>query len=87
MCVDVDGENDDSWEWFCLKLRDALRGAHCLDRWEEYTFFSDRLQGLLKAIATVFEGSNHAHCVRHLADNFKTQVLYFVVAIRECMCK
>lgn len=70
----VDAENDQNWEWFCSKLRTTIIGGDEDHNWDSYTFFSDRHSGLLKAIPAVFEGSKHAICLRHLVDNFRTQV-------------
>ncbi|XP_012858134.1 PREDICTED: uncharacterized protein LOC105977380 [Erythranthe guttata] len=68
----VDAENDKNWEWFCIKLKQIL-DLHNDNR--SFTIFSDRHSGLLKAVPMVFPTSHHAYCLRHLVDNFRTQVL------------
>ncbi|XP_051117798.1 uncharacterized protein LOC127242336 [Andrographis paniculata] len=70
----VSTENDENWEWFCWKLRSVLECEGRTD-WKQYTFFSDRHSGLLKSISCVFPGAHHAYCLRHLVDNFRTQVM------------
>ncbi|XP_012850130.1 PREDICTED: uncharacterized protein LOC105969905 [Erythranthe guttata] len=70
----VDAENDRNWEWFCNKLKEILV-YHNGGLLKNYTIFSDRHSGLIKAIPLVFPGSNHAYCLRHLEDNFRTKVL------------
>ncbi|KAG6537319.1 hypothetical protein ZIOFF_002406 [Zingiber officinale] len=65
----VDAENDDNWGWFCFQLKSALF-SHRFIGFHEFTFFSDRHPGIIKAIQLVFPGSHHAYCLRHLVDNF-----------------
>ncbi|XP_073120679.1 uncharacterized protein [Henckelia pumila] len=68
----VEIENDANWEWFCLKLRGVLTMQNCVV-FSQFTFFSDRHSGLVKAIPNIFAGSHHAYCLRHLVDNFRTR--------------
>jgi len=84
----VDAENDDNWEWFCLKLRNILN-SYLTTGYTEFTFFSDRHSGLVKAIPIVFPGSHHAYCLRHLVDNFKKQVRHLSLLLKShtmCVC-
>ena len=70
----VGSESDENWEWFCRKLKGALCAQHADEAWDKYTIFSDRNQGLVDAINTVFDGCKHSICLRHLVENFKLQV-------------
>ncbi|XP_073130790.1 uncharacterized protein [Henckelia pumila] len=70
----VDAENDSNWEWFCYHLKNVLASQYIMV-FHRYTFFSDRHPGLIKAIKSVFPGSYHSYCLRHLVDNFVKQVL------------
>ncbi|XP_012830429.1 PREDICTED: uncharacterized protein LOC105951519 [Erythranthe guttata] len=70
----VDAENDRNWEWFCNKLKE-IPVYHNGGLLKNYTIFSDRHSGLIKAIPLVFPGSNHAYLLRHLEDNFRIKVL------------
>ncbi|XP_042386558.1 uncharacterized protein LOC121978257 [Zingiber officinale] len=70
----IDAENDDNWGWFCFQLKSALL-SHRFIGFHEFTFFSDRHPGIIKAIQLVFPGSHHAYCLRHLVDNFVKQVM------------
>ncbi|XP_075474348.1 uncharacterized protein LOC142505302 [Primulina tabacum] len=65
----VDAENDINWEWFCYHLRSVLLSCQSIP-FNEYTFFSDRHPGIIKAVNLLFTGSHHAYCLRHLVDNF-----------------
>ncbi|XP_039134530.1 uncharacterized protein LOC120271908 [Dioscorea cayenensis subsp. rotundata] len=64
----VDNETDDNWTWFTSTLGDAIYGDD--DYTNIITFISDRLKGLINAIAKVFPSSPHAYCLRHLHANF-----------------
>ncbi|XP_073138019.1 uncharacterized protein [Henckelia pumila] len=70
----VDAENDCNWEWFCINLRSVLLSQH-ISGFENFTFFSDRHFGIIKAVNLLFSGSHHAYCLRHLVDNFVKQVM------------
>ncbi|XP_073033919.1 uncharacterized protein [Primulina eburnea] len=65
----VDAENDINWEWFCYHLRSVLLSCQSIP-FNEYTFFSDRHHGIIKAVNLLFTGSHYAYCLRHLVDNF-----------------
>ncbi|XP_073119794.1 uncharacterized protein [Henckelia pumila] len=68
----VDAENDCNLEWFCINLRSVLLSQH-ISGFENFTFFSDRHSGIIKAVNLLFPGSHHAYCLRHLVDNFVKQ--------------
>ncbi|XP_073119726.1 uncharacterized protein [Henckelia pumila] len=70
----VDAENDKKWLWFCYKLRQVLLYNN-VTMFDDYTFFSDRHPGIIKAIESVFPSSHHAYRLRHLVDNFVKQVM------------
>ena len=67
-------EDDDNWKWFCNKLKSAIYSMSGEETWDRYTIFSDRHPGLMNSIPSVFAGCKHSICLRHLVDNFKTQV-------------
>ncbi|XP_073138824.1 uncharacterized protein [Henckelia pumila] len=69
-----DAENDCNWKWFCDRLKYAL-ASQGIFLFHSFTFFSDRHPGFIKVIQSVFHGSHHAYCLRHLVDNFIKQVL------------
>ncbi|KAG6507045.1 hypothetical protein ZIOFF_032385 [Zingiber officinale] len=70
----VDAENDANWKWFCCHLRSALISCQSI-LLNEFTFFSDRYPGIMKAVEQLFMGSHHSYYLRHLVDNFVKQVL------------
>lgn len=61
----VDSENSENWLWFMNKLRDFL------DWDREIVFISDRHEGLLRAVESVFPGSPHSYCLVHLKANLR----------------
>ncbi|XP_060968351.1 uncharacterized protein LOC133035925 [Cannabis sativa] len=65
--VDVDSENDKSWEWFLKKIREAfgIRECQCL--------ISDRHESIIKATRKVFPEITHGYCIFHLLSNLKTK--------------
>ncbi|KAG5535403.1 hypothetical protein RHGRI_023235 [Rhododendron griersonianum] len=66
ICVAVvDSENSENWHWFMLKLRDFL------DFDKEVVFISDRHEGLLRAVESVFPSSPHSYCLLHLKANLR----------------
>ncbi|XP_073138898.1 uncharacterized protein [Henckelia pumila] len=70
----VDAENDSNWDWFCYRLKEVLASQGIIF-FHGFTFFSDRHSGLIKAIHSMFPGSHHAYCLRHIVDNFVKLVL------------
>ncbi|XP_021979257.1 uncharacterized protein LOC110875368 [Helianthus annuus] len=63
----VEGENNDSWEWFMEELR------KCLDVHEGgkgWTFVSDQHKGILNAIALVWGNAEHRNYARHIYGNW-----------------
>ncbi|XP_073136887.1 uncharacterized protein [Henckelia pumila] len=70
----VDAENDSNWDWFFYRLKEVLASQGIIF-FHGFTFFSDRHSGLIKAIHSMFPGSHHAYCLRHIVDNFVKLVL------------
>lgn len=64
----VDSENSENWHWFMLKLRDFL------DFDKEVVFISDRHEGLLRAVESVFPSSPHSYCLLHLKANLRKHI-------------
>ncbi|XP_077251983.1 uncharacterized protein LOC143891245 [Tasmannia lanceolata] len=73
----VENENFDSWLWFLLLLRQRVMPVNKNNN--EFTISSDRMKGLLRAVAEALPGSYHSYCIRHLNANllktFKSQKL------------
>lgn len=65
--VVVRKENKELWEWFLSVLKNDLSITSPID----YTFFFDKQKGLIQAFTSIFPGSEHRFCVRHLHNNFK----------------
>ncbi|KAJ0743798.1 putative MULE transposase domain-containing protein [Helianthus annuus] len=63
----VEGENNDSWEWFMEELRKCL-GIN--DGGEAWTFISDQQKGLLNAVALIWPRAEHRNCARHIYANW-----------------
>ncbi|XP_050234423.1 uncharacterized protein LOC126682721 [Mercurialis annua] len=61
----VDSENDDSWEWFMRRIRDAfkMRSDMCI--------VSDRHESIKNAAIAVFPEASHVLCTFHLFNNVK----------------
>ncbi|XP_073137618.1 uncharacterized protein [Henckelia pumila] len=70
----VDAENDSNWDWFCYRLKEVLASQGIIF-FHGFTLFSDRHSGLIKAIHSMFPGSHHSYCLRHIVDNFVKLVL------------
>ena len=62
-------ENQETWTWFLEYLIGDLKTVN--DR--SYAFITDKQKGLGNAIAYLFPGAEHRHCIRHLYNNFKTK--------------
>ncbi|XP_035830903.1 uncharacterized protein LOC110914631 [Helianthus annuus] len=63
----VEGENNESWEWFMDELRQCLGVT---DNGESWTFISDQQKGLLNAVAVVWPKAEHRNCARHIYANW-----------------
>ncbi|KAL2485962.1 MuDR family transposase [Abeliophyllum distichum] len=63
----VDTENGENWTWFLSLLGSDLQIGNPF----QWTFISDKQKGLMQAVRTLFEESEHRTCVRHLYNNFK----------------
>ncbi|XP_043700183.1 uncharacterized protein LOC122650883 [Telopea speciosissima] len=63
----VPSESIDNWEWYLTQLRHALQ----YEIGDELAFISDRHTGIIQGLHHVFPGCPHAHCLRHLKENFK----------------
>lgn len=61
----VDNENNASWQWFIEKLKSAIG-----DR-EELAFISDRHDGILNAVKSIYPNAYHGYCMHHLLHNLK----------------
>ncbi|XP_024006568.1 protein FAR1-RELATED SEQUENCE 4-like [Eutrema salsugineum] len=64
----VDGEKNDSWNWFFTKLKTRIP-----DR-SELVFVFDRNVSLINAIRDVYPQAKHGYCIYHLAQNVKGNV-------------
>ncbi|KAG5521019.1 hypothetical protein RHGRI_033537 [Rhododendron griersonianum] len=89
ICVAVvDSENSENWHWFMLKLRDFL------DFDKEVVFISDRHEGLLRAVESVFPSSPHSYCLLHLKANLRKHMggldtkkkKHIVALFHRCAC-
>ncbi|XP_077242633.1 uncharacterized protein LOC143883165 [Tasmannia lanceolata] len=73
----VENENFDSWLWFLLLLRQRVMPVDKNNN--EFTISSDRMKGLVRAVAEALPGSYHSYCIHHLNANllktFKSQKL------------
>ncbi|KAL2937954.1 hypothetical protein RDABS01_021403 [Bienertia sinuspersici] len=58
----VEGESNDSWEWFFLNLQQCMEAGEGAG----WTVVSDEHQGILNACAKVFPAAEHRHCARHI---------------------
>ncbi|KAM0029718.1 putative Zinc finger, SWIM-type, MULE transposase domain-containing protein [Helianthus debilis subsp. tardiflorus] len=65
----VESENTNSWLWFLGYLGDDL-DIHANSN---FTFISDRLEGLIPAINRLFPVAEHRYCLRHIHENMKSQ--------------
>ena len=62
----VDSENDASWEWFLMRLRDQIPYSN------ELVFISDQNKSICLSIAKVYPLSHHGACRWHLGNNIMT---------------
>ncbi|XP_055961863.1 uncharacterized protein LOC126681856 [Mercurialis annua] len=79
-CV-VDSENDESWEWFMKRIRDAfgVRIDMCI--------VSDRHESIKNAANSVFPDSAHVICTFHLFNNIKKNFKKSTKELREAFYK
>jgi len=61
----MEGESEDSWEWFLSALHKAIGMPYGL------VISSDIQKGLQNAIEKVYPLAEHRECMRHLFSNFK----------------
>ena len=59
----VDSENNDSWMYFIVKLKEAIRDV------ENLVFVSDRHPSIANALSTVFPEAHHGACIHHIGMN------------------
>ncbi|XP_074290274.1 uncharacterized protein LOC141617004 [Silene latifolia] len=62
----VEGENNDSYEWFFQQLKETL-GEKDGNGW---TIISDQHQGILTVVAKELPKAEHRHCARHIFANW-----------------
>lgn len=62
----TDSENDASWEWFFIKIRESFgdRDGLCI--------VSDRHESIKKAVEAVYPNATHGACIFHIINNLKT---------------
>lgn len=70
--VIVEGENNDSWEWFMACIRAMMTQR------EELCVIFDRHKGIIAVMNDEYLGwgtgrAHHRFCVRHVANNFHTR--------------
>ncbi|XP_076945346.1 uncharacterized protein LOC143616392 [Bidens hawaiensis] len=66
----VEGENNDSWEWFMDELRKCLEvsdGGKC------WTLISNQQKGLVNVVHLVWKNAEHKNCARHIYANWHKQ--------------
>ncbi|XP_050207838.2 uncharacterized protein LOC126657220 [Mercurialis annua] len=74
----VDSENDDSWEYFFFKLKEAFGGRNGL------CIVSDRHLSILNGVKKVFPEASHAICMYHLLSNIKSKFKHDPDTLRDC---
>ncbi|XP_076920387.1 uncharacterized protein LOC143581504 [Bidens hawaiensis] len=63
----VEGENNDSWDWFMTELKKCL---DVTDEGKGWTLVSDQKKGLLNVVASVWSNAEHRNCARHIYANW-----------------
>ncbi|XP_034683284.1 uncharacterized protein LOC117912709 [Vitis riparia] len=58
-------ENYEDWLWFLEKLKMVIGERDVI-------IISDRHQGIIRSVSEVFGSENHAHCYRHIKENFSS---------------
>ncbi|XP_076944383.1 uncharacterized protein LOC143614998 [Bidens hawaiensis] len=64
----VEGESNDSWEWFMEELRKCL---DVQDGGNDWTLISDQQKGLVNAVYLIWKNAEHRNCARHIFANWK----------------
>ncbi|XP_076897044.1 uncharacterized protein LOC143550236 [Bidens hawaiensis] len=64
----VDGESNDSWEWFMEELRKCL---DVQDGGKDWTLVFDQQKGLVNAVSLIWKNVEHRNCARHIYANWK----------------
>ncbi|XP_076924067.1 uncharacterized protein LOC143586392 [Bidens hawaiensis] len=57
----VEGESNDSWEWFMEELRKCL---DVQDGGKDWTLISDQQKGLVNAVYLIWKNAEHRYCAR-----------------------
>ncbi|CAH9058283.1 unnamed protein product [Cuscuta europaea] len=65
-CV-VDSENNESWRWFFLNIKEAFGYRN------EMVIVSDRHESIAKGVIEVYPECEHGVCIYHLFNNLKTR--------------
>ncbi|XP_035830202.1 uncharacterized protein LOC110875400 [Helianthus annuus] len=65
----VEAETYESWSWFL----DSLQNDLDLTCNSNFTFISDRQNGVIPAMKRVFPNAEHRYCLRHIHENIKKQ--------------
>ncbi|XP_073138078.1 uncharacterized protein [Henckelia pumila] len=63
----VDVESTSSWSWFLTKLLEVVPDETGL------VIISDRHQGIINVVSSVYRNAHHGHCTWHLSQNLKTR--------------
>ncbi|XP_076933282.1 uncharacterized protein LOC143599133 [Bidens hawaiensis] len=63
----VEGENNDSWDWFMTELKKCL---DVTDEGKGWTLVSDQQKGLLNVVDSVWSNAEHRNCARHIYANW-----------------
>ena len=66
----AESENQDTWSWFLVLLRDAL---HVENDGDGLVVISDREKGIKKAVKMYLPLAHHSYCVFHIQKNVKTK--------------
>lgn len=64
----VSCENYDNWHWFLKQLKLIIRSL-------EVVVLSDRHPGIISSVAEIFGEENHCFCLRHLKENFNSELM------------
>ncbi|XP_076950639.1 uncharacterized protein LOC143623679 [Bidens hawaiensis] len=63
----VEGETNDSWQWFMAELKKCLE---VIEDGMGWTLVSDQQKGLLNAAALIWSNAEHRNCSRHIYANW-----------------